>query len=314
MRRVEFRGARPAVVVVGDLLLDIAVATHAPLMLGSDVTGSVLLRQGGSAAAVARRLAGLRVQVRLITAVGEDELGQTLVSWLSDRGVEVHARRLRRIPTGRVAVRVEEAGERSFVVNRGAACHLTPRQVPARCFGGTDAVHLPLYSLICEPLASAARRAAALGRKESALLSLDLSSSAELRTYGRDRVLDLIRDLRPDVVFGNESEIQALLGERGADLAARLAPVVAVKRGRAGSRVVLGVQAAIDVPTIPRDVLDTTGAGDAFAAGFLARWLRSGGRRSRAALRAAAAAGNRAAAAALIEQVEDIFGPRLRRD
>ncbi len=176
-------------------------------------------------------------------------------------------------------------------------------------------VHVPFYSLICEPLGSATLRAVALGRAEGATISFDLSSSAPLLTYGRSRVLALLARVKPDIVFANESEAQAVLKRVDVLALLRLAPLVVLKRGSSGAFVVWrsGPTSGLEVPVKPLETTDTTGAGDAFDAGFLASWLREGLPPASAdSLRRAVLAGHRAAAAELSESRPDLFLTWLR--
>ena len=122
---------------------------------------------------------------------------------------------------------------------------------------GCEALHLSGYSLFRNPIAEAAAKAAGAVQALSGRLSVDLSSAAGIRAAGRDTFLRRLELLRPNVVFGNEGELEEL----GADPPAE---TVVVKRGPDGFTV-----DGRDVPALPVDVLDTTGAGDALAAGFL---------------------------------------------
>ncbi len=94
-RRRRAAASRPAVVVLGDLVLDVVVAPDRALELGSDVTGSVQLRQGGSAATAARWLGRIGARSTLICAVGRDATGRVLVAALTGDGVTVRAVRVR---------------------------------------------------------------------------------------------------------------------------------------------------------------------------------------------------------------------------
>jgi sugar/nucleoside kinase (ribokinase family) len=287
--------------VLGDLMLDVVVAPARPLEHGTDVPGRVLLRQGGSAANAARWLARLGVRTTLVCAVGRDAIGRALVDALAREGVAVRAARVAGRPSGRIGVVLGAGGERSFVADRGAADELRPEDVREGWLRG-DGLHLPAYSLIGEPLGLAGRRAIELARAGGALVSLDLASAAPLLARGRRAARRLVADAAPDLLFATAGEAEAYLG--GYDLVRLLdaAPLVVVKRGSAGATVL--ARAAdrpplrFDVATPPLTATDTTGAGDAFDAGFLAAFLAAPPEtRSRpAALRRAALAAHRAAA------------------
>jgi sugar/nucleoside kinase (ribokinase family) len=272
-----------------------------PLEHGTDVPGRVLLREGGSAANAARWLKRLGVRTTLVCAVGRDPIGRALVDALARDGVTVRAARVAGRPSGRIGVVLGAGGERSFVADRGAADELRPEDLREGWFRG-DGLHLPAYSLIGDPLALAGRRAIELARAGGALVSLDLASAAPLLARGRRAARRLVADAAPDLLFATAAEAEAYLG--GYDLVRLLdaAPLVVVKRGSAGAtvlaRAAAGPPLRFDVATPPLATTDTTGAGDAFDAGFLATFLAAppDARARPAALRRAARAAHRAAA------------------
>lgn len=290
----------PTVTVLGDLVLDVVVTPARPLERGTDVPGRVALRQGGSAANTARWLARLGARSTLVTAVGRDPIGRSLVDALRGDRVTVRATRVAGRPSGRIGVVVTFGGERSFVADRGAADELRPADLRPNWFDA-GLLHLPAYSLIGSPLGEAGRRAIELARERGALISLDLASAAPLLAHGRRAAHRLVADAAPDILFSTAAEAEAYLG--GYDFGKLLdsAPLAVVKRG-AGGATVLGRGLAgphrFEVATAPVPATDTTGAGDAFDAGFIAMFLTApaDARTRPAALRRAALAGHRAAA------------------
>ena len=294
------RQRAPRVTTLGDLMLDSVVIPSRPLERGTDVPGRVMLRQGGSAANTARWLARLGVRSTLVTAVGRDPIGRALVRALEGDRVTVRATRVAGRPSGRIGVVVMFGGERSFVADRGAADELTPADLRAGWFAG-DVLHLPAYSLIGSPLGDAGRRAIELAREQGAIISLDLASAAPLLAKGRRAAHRLVADASPDILFSTAAEAEAFLGAY--DVAGLLdaAPLAIVKRGAGGATMLArgsAVPLRFEVATPPMTAIDTTGAGDAFDAGFLSGFLAAppDGRLRPAALRRAALAGHRAAA------------------
>ena len=292
--------APPRVVVVGDLVLDVVLAPSIDLARGTDVTGRVVMRQGGSASTTARWLGRLGMRPVLACAVGRDATGRALVADVAGDGVDVRAVRVAGVPTGRIGVLVEPGGERSFVTERGAALKLRPEDLRAEWFAGAAAVHLPAYSLLDQPLGLAGLAAAKLGHEAGALVTVDLSSSAPLLANGRRAALRLIEAAAPDLLFATRDEARALLGPKREEKLIELAPAAVVKRGRKGATVLLlerGDMLRFEVATTPVRSEDTTGAGDAFDAGFLAGWLeaRRKGLAESAALQRGAVLGNRTA-------------------
>lgn len=301
---------RPRVLVLGDLVLDVVVAPTRAIERATDVTGTVAIRQGGSASNTARWLGRLGVATQLVCAVGHDGAGRSLVEEVRSDGVVVRAARIAGVRTGRIGVVVGADGERSFVTDRRAALALTPEHLDAAWFAGLDLVHLPAYSLLDEPLGTAGRRAVEMARVAGALVSVDLSSSAPLLAAGRRAARDLLSVVAPDVLFATSAEAIALLGGQGLEGLCEFAPIVVVKRGAKGATVLTrapvgvgGVVAAdpptrFDVATASIAAADTTGAGDAFDAGFIAGWLsaRADGHPEAVALHRGCLAGHRTAA------------------
>ncbi len=300
--RTAARGAPrpPIVVVVGDLVLDVVLAPDRGVERGTDVLGRVVMRQGGSASNAARWLGRLGMRPALVCAVGRDATGRALVADMAGDGVDVKAVRVAGAPTGRIGVLVEPGGERSFVTERGAALRLRPEDLRPEWFAGAAAVHLPAYSLLDQPLGLAGMAAARLGHAAGALVTVDLSSSAPLLAHGRRAAVRLIEEAAPDLLFATRDEARALLGPKREERLLELAPAAVVKRGRKGATVLLREPADVlrfEVATTPVQTADTTGAGDAFDAGFLAGWLeaRRKGLAEAAALQRGAVLGNRTA-------------------
>jgi sugar/nucleoside kinase (ribokinase family) len=289
------------VLVLGDLVLDVVLAPDRPIETGTDVPGSVGIRQGGSAANTARWLARLGMDTQLVCAVGRDGAGRSLVIQVGNDGVRVRAARVAGQRTGRIGVIVAPGGDRSFVADRRAALALRPDHLRPEWFTGLDLIHVPGYSLMGEPIAAAARAAVRMARAGGAQVSCDLSSFGPLLAQGRRAARELIASVGPDILFATETEAEAFLGRYAADGMVEHASIVVIKRGARGARVLAreadGNILRFDVATAQVAVADTTGAGDAFSAGFLAGWLvaRGAGRTIPDALHRATVAGHRAA-------------------
>ena len=294
--------------VLGDLVLDVVMQASAPIESGTDVPGRVEIRQGGSAANVARWLARLGIRSQLVCAIGRDGAGRSLVAQLQRDGVSVRAIRVAGHRTGRIGVLVAPSGERSFVADRRAATRMEAKDLKGEWFDNLDLIHLPAYSLLIEPLGSASVRAVELARARGARgvrVSVDLASVGPLLAHGRREARDLVSRLQPDVVFATEPEAEALLGRHAPEGLLTDARVAVIKRGSRGARVFArDDRASTDEPlrfdvatsTIPTE--DTTGAGDAFDAGFISGWLGAlgSGHAGTDALHRATIAGHRAAA------------------
>ena len=151
--------------------------------------------------------------------------------------------------------------------DRAAATELI--DVDEAWLDGVAWLHVPSYSLLSEPIGATVRAMISAIRRVDGRLSIDVSSVAVVEAFGVERYNALLVDLAPDVVFANESESR-LLRPTGT-------PLTIVKNGPQPVRV-LGRQGSleVEVPALPA-ITDSTGAGDAFAAGYLAAALRGDG-------------------------------------
>ncbi len=312
--RVRPTSMTPTLVALGDLLLDVVVRAGRPVERGSDVPGHIRFRQGGSAANVARSFVRSGGRGVLICGVGRDGWAERLLAAMRADGVEVHAVASRG-STGRLAAIIDAFGERSFVTQRGAADTLRPGDLRESWFRGVRVLHIPAYSLFHEPLSESAARAAVLAHEVGALVSVDLASAAPLRAFGPDAARAAIGALGTDVLFANRDEAAVLTGgrDRSPMPLLELASLVVLKEGADGCRILwrdmaTGAGHRSDIATTPIAAVDTTGAGDAFAAGFLAALMGPAGmmrmplpvgRWDAATLRHAALAGHRSASVLL---------------
>lgn len=186
---------------------------------------------------------------------------------------------------------------------------MEPSDLKPEWFDGVELIHVPAYSLLVEPLGSAALKAVELTRSrgaKGALVSVDLASVGPLLTHGRREARELVARLKPDIVFATEVEAEALLGRHAPEGLLEETRIAVIKRGPRGARVFARDDHAtpgepplrFDIATTPVAAEDTTGAGDAFDAGFISGWLLAarGGHVGASALHRATMAGHRAAA------------------
>lgn len=271
-------------IVIGDLVADLIVLGGAALQRGTDNPAEIRLTRGGSAANVAVAAAS-RHPVRFIGRVGDDTLARALVGELEAAGVEVQVQRAGR--TGSIVVLVDAVGERTMITDRGAAAEL--EAIDPAWLDGARWVHLPMYGFAVAPSRTAVTDAATRAAADGARVSIDLSSVATMRELGRTLLQQILDEVRPDVVFANADEART-----AAELGLSVPGVYVVKRGPEPVRITAG-GAASEVP-VERvdDVLDSTGAGDAFAAGYITAALaganphesaRAGGALAMSALR-----------------------------
>jgi sugar/nucleoside kinase (ribokinase family) len=248
-RRGEPRGG--IICVLGDAHLDVVVSVAGPVAEETDTPAATSVGTGGQAANVAAWISELGGRARLVAARGTDLASHLVAGDLAGRGVELSGP----VIEGRTGVVVSLSGggrTRSMLTDRGVGPLLSAAALERAWFDGCTWLHLPAYSLLREPIAGAARAAARLLPR----LSVDLSSTAAVREYGAGRFATMLEQLRPQVVFGTDAEV-ALVGDvPGCEMVVKLGPV--------------GVRAGgVMYPAQPAAAVDATGAGDAFAAGYL---------------------------------------------
>ena len=240
---------------------------------GTDTPARVFHSRGGSAANVAVAAAAL-VPTRWLGCVGPDPLGDRLLAELQDAGVEVRAQRRGR--TGTIVVLVDPDGERTFLPDRGAAGELDAVD-PAE-LDGVAVLHVPAYGLLGGRTAASVHALLDTAAARGVPVSLDASSWAVLRAYGLEAYRELVLRVRPVVLFANADEAREL------DLRSRPLEGVRVvlKAGPRPTTVVEADGTRLQVPVEPVDgVRDSTGAGDAFAAGWLSARMEGLGARAR---------------------------------
>ncbi|MEQ1874214.1 MAG: carbohydrate kinase family protein [Ilumatobacteraceae bacterium] len=250
--------------VIGDLIADVVVHLRESVNVASDTSALIVHRRGGSAANVVAAACLAGGSARFIGQVGDDAAGRGLTDALAATGADVVVRRAGR--SGTVIALLDIAGERTMLTDRGACTELAdPEQA---WLDGLDTLHIPFYSFVGEPLATTATTLARWASARNIAISIDTSSAAVLEHVGVTAAIDVIRSLRPTVVLANELE--------AATLGAALTPdnlagaLIVVKQGALPAIVMQSGKPPLEVTANAlANVTDTTGAGDAFAAGFL---------------------------------------------
>ncbi len=265
------------VVVVGDVATDVVAVLAGEPAPGSDRPASIRSRGGGAGANVAVHLAQLGTPVLLAGCIGDDAAGAGLVAELTAAGVGLALRTVPGAATGTIVSLVEPDGQRSMLADRGANLDLRPDDVPAPQPGGH--LHLSGYTLLDPGPRAAGLAALAAATEAGCTVSVDPAATGPLAASGVDR--GLADTAGATALLPNADEARLLTGcADAADAARALArrhAVVAVSLGAEGALWASG-EVLVHRPAHAADVVDTTGAGDAFAAGLLAAWLsdRSG--------------------------------------
>lgn len=284
------------VVVVGDVMNDVVVRALGPEEAGSDTDSEIRHSPGGSGANQAAWLGVLGVPVGFHGRAGAADVEEHAAA-LRRCGVDARLAADPAVPTGTVVVLVAGDGERSMFTDRGANLRLCRDDLPGD-LEGVALLHVSGYSLFGSPAREAVPELIADAVRRSVPVSCDPSSESYLRRIGPDRFLSLTAGV--ETLFPNAAEARLLAGGAGGaagagdeEIAAMLTahyPTVVVKLGRRGALHATrrGPCVRVEAPGAP--VVDTTGAGDAFCAGYLAAALKgeSGVDAARSGLRAAA--------------------------
>ena len=260
------------IVVVGDVMLDVVARLSGPVAVGSDSEASVSFGGGGSAANVAAWLGFAGASPVLVARVGDDVRGVSAGAELRASGVDTRLAFDGEHPTGTCVVLVGPGGERSMLPDPGANGFLVPEDLPEDVLVAGDHLHVTGYSLVRPGPRPAALAAIWRATEAGMSVSVDPSSAALLGA----EFLDLLEGV--GLVLPNVEEAATLTGCAEPAASARALadrfPEVVVKLGAEGA---LWTDGSTEqrVPAVGAAApLDTTGAGDAFAAGLLAARLR----------------------------------------
>jgi sugar/nucleoside kinase (ribokinase family) len=255
------------VVAVGKLVADQVLELSEPLVAGGQQRVLRTTTAGGAPANVTANLAWLGVPARLAGWAGADPLAGGLLAALTGRGVGTAVVRRGRAPLSTVLVHPD--GERTLLTDRGEG-GLEPADVRPEWVAGAAVVHLDGYDLL--RFGDAVRAAASLAHGAGVPVSVDVAAATRIRRHGAQAYVDLLAGLRPDLLFCNAAEAEVL--RLAGDLPAWAPELVLVHAGGRPTRVVTRAgEVEVPVQPLPQGRLrDTTGCGDAFAAGVLAAW------------------------------------------
>ena len=227
---------------------------------------------GGSAGNTIAGVASLGGRGAFIGKVADDQLGDVYAHDMRAIGATFDCARLvGAAPTGRSLINVSPDGERTMCTALGAATELTPDDVDPAMIEASKIVYLEGYLFDPPHARRAFAKAAGLARASGRLVSLTLSDAFVIDRH-RGGLVGFI-DSEVDILFGNDAEIASLYGTDDFDAAVAglrgRVKIAAITRGAAGSVVVTG-EGIHQIDAFPVEkVVDTTGAGDQYAAGFL---------------------------------------------
>jgi ribokinase len=240
----------PLICTIGDLILDVVVLPERPLAPDGDTPAQIRVVAGGQAANVAAWASVLGARSRVICTRGTDAASELAAAQLARLGVQVRGP----VVAGRggVVVSVRNVqGERTMASDRSVAATLAPSDLDPAWLESCDVLHVSGYCLLREPMAQAAVQAARWAPR----VTVDLASAHDIEHLGAEAFAARLTDLGPDLAFATEAERAAIPG---------FDTTWVIKLGARGARFPEGLRPA---PAV--SVVDTTGAGDALAAGYL---------------------------------------------
>ncbi|KGA19301.1 hypothetical protein GM50_6120 [freshwater metagenome] len=264
------------VLCIGDVMLDVVVALQAPINYGQDTPSKITTHGGGAAGNVASWIAHAGTAASIVARIGNDSAGAAITSEFDELGVDYSSLRKTSDATGVVVVVVDKKGERTMFPETGANSGLVVTDMPD--LAGFDAAYVSGYALL-NP-----RSRAGVLDMIAVIKSAGLPIFYDTVTVGAMKEVDraLIQSWLPlmDYVLPNEEEALYVADASDIDSALtkllELCPAVIIKRGPSGAIAQNRGGTRIDIDAIKTVVADTTGAGDSFAAGFIATKISGG--------------------------------------
>ena len=235
--------------------------------------GPAIEASGGSAGNTAAGIAGFGGRAAYFGKVSDDHLGGIYAHDIRAQGVAFDTKPLAgEPPTARSMIFVTPDGERSMNTYLGACVELGPEDVEPEKATGAKVTYFEGYLWDPPRAKEAIRLTADLAHKAGREVSMTLSDSFCVDRY-RDEFLDLMRSGTVDIVFANESELKSLYQtasfETGLEMVRKDCRLAVVTRSELGSVAVRGEETVEIAPLEIAELVDTTGAGDLYAAGFL---------------------------------------------
>ncbi|MFG1943104.1 carbohydrate kinase family protein [Nonomuraea sp. NPDC048826] len=276
--------SRKGLLVIGDVVTDVVAMHGASVMSGpdvpSDISAEIVLRPGGSGANTAAWAAHLGARSSLLARCGYDS-SEWHIGELTKTGVRPHIRIDADNPTAVVISMVDSTGERSMLTNRGAGELISPLDWDDALLDGVAHLHVSGYTLFTEPGLALARLAMTKATGAGLSISVDPASTGPLTEFGVTRFLG--ETALAGLIFPNRDEALLLSGaalpERAAEILSERYGTAVVKLGSQGGLVAVRGEVVAKAGAVPAEAVDSTGAGDAFAAGYLAAFLSGAGER-----------------------------------
>jgi sugar/nucleoside kinase (ribokinase family) len=262
------------ILCIGDLALDVISQLKEPINYGNDTASRISSHPGGQAANVATWITRTNSKAHLVARTGNDPVGFALITDLDKYGVEhlnlMHSGR----PTGVVVILVDANGERTMFPDNGANADLEASDLPP--LDDVDGVYLSGYALLDfrsrDAVLAMIKKIKAAGKP----IFFDPTTTGAMKIVSREEVLSWVSMM--DGILLNSEEALYLGDSKDVVTAeenlAKYTPLVVIKLGSKGAMAINGTDTA-KVSAVTTNVVDTTGAGDSFAAGFIPKWLET---------------------------------------
>ena len=251
--------------------MQLVQADNIPSISSEIENRAVTMISGGSAANTIHGLASLGMKCGYLGKVGNDDLGRFYEKDFNDLGVSTHLFDSETV-TGRAHTFITPDSERTFATFLGAAVELTADNLKAEIFDNYELLHIEGYLVQNTTLIETALK---IAKNSGMKTSLDLASYNVVEAS-----LNFLRNIIPkyvDIVFANAEEAKAYTSKDPSDALGEIADqcdIAVVKMGKEGSLIQSGNQ-KFEIGTIVVNSIDTTGAGDQYAAGFLFGLLKN---------------------------------------
>ena len=259
------------ILCIGDLALDVIAQLKESINYGNDTASRISTHPGGQAANVSTWITRTNTKAQL---VGNDPVGFALISDLDKYGVE-HLNLMRSgRPTGVVVILVDANGERTMFPDNGANADLEVTDLPS--LDGVDGVYVSGYALLDFRSRDAVLAMIKKVKAAGIQIFFDPTTTGAMKIVPLAEVLSwvslmdgILLNAEEALYLGDATDIES--AEKNLQ---NYTPLVVIKLGSRGAMAVFNDQ-SIRVPAVTTNVVDTTGAGDSFAAGFIPMWLET---------------------------------------
>lgn len=257
--------------IIGDINVDVVSLLSEPLQTNTDTIATNGITLGGSTCNVAVWLTHLGVPVDLVSAIGDDVLGAWVVTQLQAYGVsDTNVKSIANQRTGTCVILVDETGARSMMPDFGANLVQKVDANLEQLIAASDIVVMSAYTFMRPQSTQFALDVLECVASSSCRMVIDAASSSPIQKFGAAKVRNYLA--RADLVLANEDEYAALNVDAPSDWENEFQNLI-IKRGERGALWLNRGTEVASVAADPIEVVDTTGAGDAFCAGLLSQLL-----------------------------------------